>query len=178
MSHATLLAFLLVGLAATSLACSEEPTSTAATTGPNAISTHPSYDVPFRTDTELESVLGQVCEAAVARQRPLLLEFSAAWCGDCRKLGEMKTDDALAQELAYWPKLIVNVGRFDRHRDLMAELDVESIAHWAVLAPTHCKAPVGSWPRRAQRTLEVSSGEARHLSPSDLAAWLKGLRRA
>lgn len=178
MSHPFGLPFLFISLAISSLACGDEPAPRAATQSPATSAARPAYDVPFRTDVKLARDLGEVCEAALSQNRPLLLEFSAAWCGDCRKLGEMKKAAPLARELADWSSLTVNVGRFDRHNDMMAALDVESIAHWAILAPTDCAAPIGSWPRRAQRTLEVSSGKARHLTPSDLAAWLKSLRRA
>lgn len=134
------------------------------------------YDVPFRSDAALSTELEELCEAARAARRPLLVEFSAAWCSDCRRLHEMKQAPALAGELAEWPWIVVNVGRFDRHRPLLAALGVESIAHWEVMAPTRCDVPVALWPSLARRTLEVSSGAARDLTASDLARWLAAIR--
>ena len=103
--------------------------------------------------------------------QPLLVEFSAAWCSDCRKLHGMKQDPALGEELGRWPKIVVNVGRFDRHRKLLASLGVESIAHWEVFAPSTCTAQIDEWPNLGERTLEVSSGEAKDLTPDVLARW-------
>ena len=134
------------------------------------------YDVPFRSDAQLATLLIGTCQRARDAGRPMLIEFSAAWCSDCRRLHEMKQAPPLAEELEAWPKVVVNVGRFDRHRELLASLRVESIAHWEVLAPTRCDAQILDWPSLARRTLEVSSGAARDLSPTDLAGWLAKLR--
>ena len=134
------------------------------------------YDVPFRSDAELSSELASLCRTASDTGRPLLVEFSAAWCSDCRRLHEMKHAPSLADELARWPAIVVNVGRFDRHRPLLAKLGVESIAHWEVMAPARCGEPIEAWPTVARRTLEVSSGAARDLTPRDLAGWLAAVR--
>lgn len=162
--------FLLLVLALVALAC--EPAGDA----PNGPSPPTGYDVPFLGEAELKDELDGLCTRARATGRPLLIEFSAAWCSDCRRLHQMKQAPALASELAAWPRLVVNVGRFDRHRSLLAARGVESIAHWEILAPTHCAEPVAAWPSLAKRTLEVSSGAARHLSPEDLAGWLAKFR--
>jgi thiol-disulfide isomerase/thioredoxin len=133
------------------------------------------YDVPLRSDAELSKELEALCDSRDA-DAPVLVEFSAAWCSDCQRLGVMKQAPALADELAAWPHITVNVARFDRHRDLLDGLGIESIAHWAVLDPSDCTTPITRWKRIADRTLEVSSGEARNLSPADLADWLRGFR--
>ena len=143
---------------------------------PSVPSPATAYDAPFRTDAQLTSELDTLCRTALESARPLLVEFSAAWCSDCRRLHGMKQDPALADELDAWPRIVVNVGRFDRHRPLLDALGVESIAHWEVLAPTRCDAPIADWPSLARRTLEVSSGEARNLTPDDLARWLAAFR--
>lgn len=149
------------------------------TTGDETAPSPPTdYDAPFRTDAQLTAELETRCHSARDAGRPLLLEFSAAWCSDCRKLHAMKQDALLAEELEEWETVVVNVGRFDRHRPLLAALGVESIAHWEVLAPTRCDTPIGTWPSLARRTLEVSSGDARDLTPGDLADWLSRLRAA
>ena len=163
----------LVALLATSWVLACEPASPG---DPDPPSPTAAYDVPFRSDTELSRELVSVCRAAREAGRPLLVEFSAAWCSDCRRLHEMKRAPALADELARWPAIVVNVGRFDRHRPLLATLGVESIAHWEVMAPARCTEPIGSWPTVARRTLEVSSGAARDLTPRDLAQWLAAIR--
>jgi thiol-disulfide isomerase/thioredoxin len=139
------------------------------------VSQPPRYAAPMRSDAELSAELRRVCEQADG-ERPILVEFSAAWCSDCQRLQEMKQAEALAGELAQWPHTTVNVGRFDRHRDILDAMAIESIAHWSVLAPGSCRDPIEQWTRIADRTLEVSSGEARSLTPADLARWLRRLR--
>jgi hypothetical protein len=131
------------------------------------------YAAPLRTDAELRASLGAVCRAAQQRTPSrVLVEFSAAWCGDCRRLHEMKRTPPLSRELEQWPRIVINVGQFDRHRSLLEALDVQRIAHWSIFEPVDCTAPLHDWPRILSRTLEVSSGEARDLTPSDLAGWL------
>lgn len=134
------------------------------------------YDVPLRSDAELANAIDALCRDAVERGRPGLVEFSASWCGDCRKLHGMKQTPVLAAELESWPRMTINVGRFDRHRPLLSSLGVESIAHWAVLEPNDCRDDIASWRRLGERTLEVSSGAARDVSPEELAGWLEDLR--
>ena len=135
------------------------------------------YNAPMRSDTELETELVSLCEASIAgTRRPVLVEFSAAWCSDCQRLGAMKQSKALASELSEWPNLTVNVGRFDRHREILDAMQIESIAHWAILEPKDCRDPISGWNRIADRTLEVSSGEGRKLTPADLAGWLRKFR--
>ena len=135
------------------------------------------YAAPLRSDAELASELQSLCEQA-GPDRPVLVEFSAAWCSDCQRLQVMKREEALAAELAQWPHTTVNVGRFDRHRNILDAMAIESIAHWSVLASESCREPIQHWTRIADRTLEVSSGEARSLTPDDLARWLRRLRRS
>lgn len=136
------------------------------------------YSVPTRDAATLRRELVSTCEAALRSDNPrVLIEFSAAWCSDCRRLDAMKQSPALAAELAAWSHLAIDVGRFDRHRDLLDALAVETIAHWSIFEPARCDAPLPEWPRAARRTLEVSSGDERDLSPADLAAWLAAIRR-
>lgn len=165
--HAVLLGLALLLGCTREDASDDEATASAGT---------PPYDVPLRDDAELATAAARVCREAQVAGRPVLVEFSAAWCSDCRALAGMKTAPALAAELERWSRLTINVGRFDRHRPLLAALEVEAIAHWSIFAPTDCDQPLEAWPRRARRTLEVSSGDARHLTPGDLAAWLEAQR--
>ena len=145
--------------------------------GPSKIVT--AYSVPTRDAATLRRALVSTCEAALQSDNPrVLIEFSAAWCGDCRELDAMKQSPPLAAELDAWSHLAIDVGRFDRHRDLLDALAVETIAHWSIFEPERCDAPLPEWPRSARRTLEVSSGDERDLSPADLAAWLAEIRRA
>ena len=169
--HTNRIPALFALVAAVALVACERAREDPATSSPST-----GYDVPFASEAELATRLSGLCLDAREANQPLLIEFSAAWCSDCRRLHEMKQEPALAEELDAWPAVIVNVGRFDRHRPLLDSLGVESIAHWEVLAPTSCEEAIDTWPRLARRTLEVSSGAARNLSPADLARWLAKLR--
>ncbi len=163
--------------------------STAACIQETAESGH-AYGIPLRSDAELAAELSALCETAMTRatqagspsesggSRPILVEFSAAWCSDCLRLGEMKKASALAKELSMWPNTTINVGHFDHHRDILDDMKIESIAHWAILRPANCADPIQRWIRMADRTLEVSSGTARNLTPADLAGWLRDFRRS
>src|SRR6056297_3099252 len=51
------------------------------------------YAVPMRSDAELAALLRELCEQA-GGDRPVLVEFSAAWCSDCQRLQEMKRAEA------------------------------------------------------------------------------------
>ena len=155
----------------------DEPLAEATAAPAPAVAPKP-YAVPMRDDETVAGLLAEACNAARTRSNArVLVEFSAAWCSDCRKLDGMKQAPALAAELADWSHVTINVGRFDRHRDLLDALAIRSIAHWSIFEPEDCDAPITRWPRLARRTLEVSSGRERDLGPADLARWLAEQRR-
>ena len=135
-----------------------------------------SYDTAVRDETELAAALASVCTRSLESGRPLLMEFSAPWCSDCLVLHRMKQEEALAAELAQWPHIVINVGEFEEHPELLEAFDVRSIARWVVLRPASCKAPISQWRRITQRTLEPDSGAERAVSAGDLAEWLESLR--
>jgi len=168
--------FLLTSAFAFSLGCVEQ--NTEATTATSTSVRQP-YAVPLRSEAELANELQNLCTKAEASERGLaLVEFSASWCSDCQKLHGMKQTSPLSETLDALPHLTVNVGRFDQHRSLLDALQIEKIAHWSIFAPTNCTEPITRWTRLSRRTLEVSSGAARNLSPADLAAWLASLRKS
>lgn len=143
---------------------------------PGPAATPVPYDVPERTDAALNVALQQACEAAGADKRPVLVEFTAPWCSDCRKLHELKQQPPLREEIARWQPVTVNVGRFNRHRALLKHFDVKAIAQWTVLTPEQCSDPVQRWQVRAKRTLEPESGADKGVDPGELASWLAAHR--
>ncbi len=135
----------------------------------------PGYDVPERSDAELGEQARLACEASRARKQPLLLEFTAAWCSDCRALAGLEQEPALARALAEYARLAINVGRFDRHPALLQSFGVRAIAYWVVVAPRDCAGEPQSWSPLASRTLEPVTGTP--VRSDELAAWLDARRR-
>lgn len=129
------------------------------------------YTTPTRTSEELLADLKTICESAAQKQSPLLMEFSAPWCGDCRKLAEMKKEPVLLAQLEQSPHYVVNIGHFDQHEDLLEAFDIHSIANWQIVGTDNCSEPPGKWKRLEARTLEPRSGKK--VSAAELAQWLK-----
>lgn len=121
-------------------------------------------------EARLSASLREACQAAQRQKRPLLIEFSADWCGDCRRLEEMKKEPPLTAAWQQTPHFRVDVGHFDAHDALREAFGVKAIAAWHFVEASKCDTPASSWPRLAARTLEPRSGQA--VTPSELAEWL------
>lgn len=135
------------------------------------------YKVPELTSDALESGLRQACKHAAAEGTRLLIEFSAPWCGDCRRLAKMKQQAPLAKALSEIAHFEVNIGDFDQHEVLLQHFRVKSIARWQLVESTHCDAPATEWPKVTARTLEPASGKKR-VEVEELAGWLMQRRSA
>jgi thiol-disulfide isomerase/thioredoxin len=129
-----------------------------------------------RSPGELQVALRQACERARTRSAPVLLTFSAPWCSDCQVLRRMAEEPVLAEELGHWEKVVIDVGRFDRHQGLLEHFRIGSIAHQVALRPTDCAVDVTKWPVLAAGTFEVSSNPQGPRSAEDVAAWLAAAR--
>lgn len=104
---------------------------------------------------------------AAASDRRVLLDFVADWCEDCRevvRLSHLEPARSVIEER--YVVVYVEVGRFDRHRELIAEHEIDRIATLVVLDPE-------TGARVAQTTLEPLTGEPAGLSPEGLARWLR-----
>lgn len=160
------------------VSCGEPPT--AARPAPMAVpEPEPADQQPHwvtRTDLELDEVLRSECRASVEEGKPLLLEFSAPWCVDCRRLIELSKDPAVASELSQFRTLTVDVGRWDRHKPLVEAFGVGVLAWWVALAPTDCDAPPPTWPRLKEGGFEPASGSSGVRTASGVAAWLSEAR--
>jgi thiol-disulfide isomerase/thioredoxin len=130
------------------------------------------YSVPEQTVGQLATALAAACSDAKSRAQLVLLEFSAPWCADCRRLNAMKQDAQLASALSHVQQVVVNVGDFDLHTQLLEGFGVRAIARWELLAPDNCELPAWRWPRRGGRTLEPETGR-RRITPAALAQWLE-----
>ena len=125
-----------------------------------------------RSDAELDAVLGETCERAVSAGKPVLVAFSAPWCIDCRQMRALEAQAVLRDELDSWEVVVVHVGRFDRHPQLMDAFDVGAIAHWAALRPVDCTSKVVSWPVLRASTFEPSTGWFGVKTAEGLRDWL------
>ncbi len=111
------------------------------------------------SDLELAAELARACEAARADDKPVLLEFSAPWCADCKRMADLSRAEPLATELASWHHLVVDVGRFERHDALREAFEVAAIATLVALGPPEsCATPPTRWPRLASRLFEPATG--------------------
>ncbi len=131
-----------------------------------------SYNIPERNETELAADLRAACVEAKSKGSPLMIEFSAPWCGDCRRLAEMKQEPNLAKALAETPHYVVNIGHFDQHEALLDAFSIKSIAKWKVVSSEDCDKPALEWRQLASRTLEPATGKS-VVTSSDLVAWLE-----
>lgn len=130
------------------------------------------YWVP-RTDAELDALLTQTCEASKADGKPVLLWFSAAWCGDCRRTYAYEKAGALDAELAHWHRVVIEPGRFDRHVPLLAGVGVEGIPTIVATQPTDCSQPAQDWPRLDQGRFDRPLIDG---TPARLLDWMEDTR--
>ena len=129
------------------------------------------------TPVELATELKTACERAAPAQKPVLLGFSAPWCLDCKVLHKLEADPKVTAELARWERVVTDVGRFERHAELLRAFGGDRIAWWAALQPTaeNCAKPVTSWPRLRTGGIEPASGTTVQ-SADDLVQWLADAR--
>jgi thiol:disulfide interchange protein len=108
---------------------------------------------------------------AKADNKRVLVQWGANWCGWCVKLHELSRSDAkIARELLYEYEVVrVDVGRFDKHLELAAELGADFKAHGV---PYLTVLDADGKPLVQQETgaLEVP-GESRH-DPAKVLAFL------
>ena len=114
-----------------------------------------------------KSGISQARSQAAASGRRVLLDFVADWCEDCRevvRLSHLEPARSVIEER--YVVVYVEVGRFNRHRDLIERYGVRRIATLVVPDPDSDIAV-------AQTTLEPITGGGRGLSPQGLADWLR-----
>ncbi|MGE0789909.1 MAG: thioredoxin family protein [Sandaracinaceae bacterium] len=149
--------WLVAGLALSLVACDRPRAASGLDADPFAV----------RTEGQLAAQISAARNDAAASDRRVLLDFIADWCTDCRevvRLSHLPPAREVIEER--YIVVYVEVGRFDRHRALIAEHHVDRIATLVVLDPDSGD-PV------ARTTLEPITGGERGLTAEDLARWLR-----
>lgn len=152
----------ILGLIAFSLvlACDEDASPGTATEAATPVD-------PFavRSEDELREQVQQALARARDSNKKVLLEFLADWCEDCREVIRVSSGGPAAEVLARdYEVVYVEVGRLDRHVELIRRYRVERIATLVILD--------AQGERVAQTTLEPLSNH-RPLSSEALAGWLR-----
>lgn len=137
---------------------------------------HAFADAPPAPDPSVQQQARVACHQSLVTGRPVLLAFGADWCIDCKKLERLSAEAPLARALGEVHRVNIDVGRFDRHVDLITAFEVRSIARWVLTRPDRCDQPITSWPVLAASTLEPESGTDSPRTAADVAAWLRGAR--
>lgn len=121
--------------------------------------------MPLRSDAELDQAINDALVRARRGGRRVLLEFVAAWCGDCRHMMGIEAEPPASEVLAArYERVRVNVGAFDRHLGLLRTYGIDRIAAYVVLDPS-------TGMRIAQTTMEPVSNH-RPVSSESWARWL------
>ena len=141
--HRRPLLLVLSGLLAVGLACSGGPAEQPAPLGPGE--GRGTFWIE-RSDAELERALRDACTVAVEKDQPVLLWFSAAWCGDCRRHLAHEKAGHMDAELAHWQRVVIEPGRFDRHKPLLETYGVSAVPYAVATRPTDCVQPATAWP--------------------------------
>lgn len=125
----------------------------------------PESYVPM-SEAELSAALDAAKARAAEHDRRVLLDFGADWCPDCREVLRLAHEPVVAELLATdYETVVIDVGRFDRHTELLERYGIERIATLVVLD--------ASGQRVAQTTLEPITGGAEGLTGEMLAGWLR-----
>lgn len=144
-------------------AMNEDPTPTAERAPPADSEYGRIYQL--RDDQELRVELQRALAAARTKDGKLLVVFGAEWCPDCRQVAKLLTESPARDVVTAGYEVVhVNIGRRDRHRDLLDRYRVDRISTLVVLD--------GTARRVAQTTLEPISNRT-GLTSEALAAWLR-----
>jgi len=119
------------------------------------------------SDEALTARIQEARREASASERRVLLDFIADWCEDCREVVRLSHEEPARGVIEEsYVVVYVEVGRFDRHRALIAEHQIDRIAALVVLDPETGR-------RVAKTTLEPITGGQRGFTSAALAAWLR-----
>jgi len=83
-------------------------------------------DLPYDENADAGALVADAREQARQADRFLMITFGANWCRDCRTLyHNLKSDDVMAYTEKVFHFANVDVGKFNRNRDVAAALGVD-----------------------------------------------------
>ena len=122
------------------------------------------YDAKVDAKAQVEAALTR----AKASGKPVLIDFGANWCPDCRVLaGVLELPEMRGWVAQKFELVQVDVGRFDRNIDIATRFTGEKLG--AIPAVFIVDARSGKL-RNAGATLAL--GDARIMKPQEIANWL------
>lgn len=122
------------------------------------------YDASDDAHARIEAAL----KRARASGKPVLIDFGANWCADCRVLAGVLELPEMRGWLARKFELVqVDVGRFDRNLDIPRRFSTTPME--AIPAVFVIDARTG---KLRNRGAELALGDARTMSPQAIADWL------
>ena len=83
-------------------------------------------DLPYDEFADAHAIVADARDQALQAGNFLMITFGANWCTDCRTLyHHLKTDDVMAYADGIFHFANVDVGKFNKNRDLAEELGVD-----------------------------------------------------
>ncbi|MEN3749017.1 thioredoxin family protein [Sphingomonas sp. HF-S3] len=123
---------------------------------------------PYDGTRNARADVAQARARAKARGKPLLLDFGANWCVDCRVLAGVLEHPELKPWIARNFELVqIDVGEFDANLDIPQRFGMDRLG--AVPAVLVIDPRTG---RIRNRGEEIALGDARIMEPQGIADWL------
>jgi len=92
--------------------------------GPDAV--FDPADLPYDESADAHAIVADARQQALQAGKFLMITFGANWCMDCRTLyRNLKTDDVMEYTEGIFHFTNVDVGKFNRNRDVAEELGVD-----------------------------------------------------
>jgi len=92
--------------------------------GPDAV--FDPTDLPYDESADAHVVVAEARQQALQAGKFLMITFGANWCMDCRTLyRNLKTDDVMAYTDRVFHFANVDVGKFNKNRDIAEELGID-----------------------------------------------------
>lgn len=123
---------------------------------------------PYRKGVDARAELDAALARARVSGKPVLIDFGANWCADCRVLAGVLEQPELKTWMAQNYELVqVDVGRFERNLDIpkrFGAAPLDAIPAVLVIDGKTCKL--------RNRGQELALGDARIMTPQSIANWL------